>query len=83
MIISQTGKKINSYQDLMYAMALRARELADMKMDQLRRWYPATAETDTELVRLCKESGYSRGQMIEDILTEEFDVEFDKEFANE
>lgn len=84
MIISHyDGKPIATYRDLMYAMALRARELANMSMDMLRASYPETTETRAQLVRYCKESGFTKGQIIEAILVEDFDLDFDVEFANE
>jgi hypothetical protein len=65
--------------DLIGKIAVRARELADWKLDALRAEYPETTETRAELVRLCKERGLTRGQMIEAILVEEFTYEFDVE----
>jgi hypothetical protein len=60
-------------QNLMWKMALRARELADMKLNDLRMLYPETTDTEMELVRYCKMMGYTRGQIIEAVLCEEFD----------
>jgi hypothetical protein len=65
--------------DLVEKMAKRAGELANQPMDFLRRSYPETTETDAELIKLCKEMKYTRGDMIYAILSEEFNEEFDKE----
>lgn len=61
--------------DLMYGMALRARELADEKMRSLR-WlahesegYCSQHEADVAM------KGKSRGELIEIILTDEFDLD--------
>jgi hypothetical protein len=69
----------HTYNTLVGKMAQRAKELADMAMDDLRRLYPETTETPQELVRLCKQQRLSRGKLIEVILYEEFEVEFDCE----
>lgn len=65
--------------DFANKIILRAKELADRKMDDLRAAYPATTDTRAELIRLCKEEGLSRGQLIEAILVEEFIQDFDTE----
>ena len=79
-MIHRDGTVLKSYRDLMYAMALRAKKLADMPIDELRMNYPEVTETLGELVRLCKNNKLSRGQMIEDILIDNFDIDFDLEF---
>lgn len=70
--------EIKSYRDLMYAIAKRAKELGDMKMPDLR--YAAGFGCDTEYEAQQKSKGVSRGSLIEEILVEEFDPEFDKDF---
>jgi hypothetical protein len=71
-----------SINDLVGKMAQRASQLADEPINMLRRGYPETTETDTQLVRFCKESRLSRGNMIEAILVEEFSLEFDQEIES-
>lgn len=59
--------------DLILRMAIRARQLADMPIDSLRASYPLLTETRAELVQHCKDAKYTRGEMIEAILIDEFD----------
>lgn len=59
-------------------LSARVRELADMPMDTLRAGYPEATETQSELVRLCKQRRITRGQMIEAIILEEFEDDFAK-----
>ena len=68
--------------DLIAKVATRAGELADLSIDALRSTYPTNTETRSELVRICKEIGYSRGQMIIAILLEEFDEEYPKQIED-
>jgi len=68
--------------DLVGKIATRARELADQKIDSLRAAYPEDTQTRSELVRLVKEQGLTRGQLIEAILVEEFMEEFDREIPS-
>ena len=70
--------EINSYRDLMYAIAKRAKELGDLKMPELRSAAGFGCNTDWEAQQ--KSQGCSRGELIEEILTEEFDPEFDRDF---
>lgn len=58
---------------LMYAIAKRAKEYADLTIDQLRGCYPETTDTENELVRHCRSMKYSRGDLIEAILVDEFE----------
>lgn len=58
--------------DLIGRIAERAKQLADEPINMLRRSYPEATETDTELVRYCIQSRFSRGDIIEAILVEEF-----------
>jgi hypothetical protein len=67
--------------DLIGNITIRARELADMKLDALRASYPEATDTPAELIRHCKELGLTRGQLIEAILVEEFLLEFDVEIG--
>jgi len=69
---NEVTKPINTWDDLVYAVAARASELADWKIDDLRAAYPETTETSEELIRHCRDMRYSRGKLLEAILTEEF-----------
>jgi hypothetical protein len=55
-----------------FAIAKRAGELADKSLDDLRASYPELTGTRAELIRYCRESGFTRGDMVEAILIEEF-----------
>lgn len=63
--------------DVVYAVAKRARELADKKMPELRECNGYGCYTPGEARR--KDAHKSRGEIIEEILTEEFTEEFPKE----
>lgn len=65
--------------ELIGKIAARAGQLADEKTDTLRAAYPEPTETAAELIRYCKESRFSRGEMIDAILLEEFSEEDDYE----
>ncbi len=65
----------NPIRDLMYQVIERARDLADLKMDELRSSFPELTNTQNELIRRCKDEGYTRGQLIKRILQEEFENE--------
>lgn len=69
--------------ELVANISTRVRHLADEPIDSLRRAYPETTETAAELVKLCKDQGLTRGQMIEAILVEEFVLEFDQYISDE
>jgi hypothetical protein len=65
--------------DFLGKVALRAKELADKPMDDLRAGYPELTDTRAELIRHTREMGLTRGGLIEAILVEEFSFEFDRE----
>ena len=69
--------------ELVSAIAKRAGELAEMKMNMLRSSYPETTETGSELIRLCREQRLSRADMVDHILLEEFSLEFDLELETD
>lgn len=73
--------KIKTYNDLVYAVAKRARELGDLKMPELRESAGYNCEDGAEARRVHAHTG--RGELIEYILTEEFCEEFDKDFEDE
>ena len=62
----------------MYAIAKRAKELGDMKMPELKAASGFGCTTDYDIRKKCE--GCSRGDLIEEILVEEFDIEFDIDF---
>ena len=72
---------INSYNDLVYAVAKRARELGDLKMPELRSEAGYNCDTFAEAQRVNAHMG--RGELIELVLTEEFVEEFDRDFSSE
>lgn len=72
-----------TYNELIAHIAVRVRELANEPIDVLRRGFPETTETDSELIRLCKERGLSRGDIIEAILLDEYSEEFDFDMTTE
>lgn len=59
-----------TYNDLVGAMAKRAHYLANLKLDELRSTAGYGVHTQAEAIRHNKES--NRGELIEQILTEEF-----------
>jgi len=70
--------KFNDANDLVYALAARAKELANMGMRQLRTaqyGVDAPGQAQYEFAHL------NRGELVENVLTEEFVEEFPKEFA--
>lgn len=71
---------IKSYNDLVYAVAKRARELGDLKMPELRSAAGYNCDTFGEAQRA--NAHLSRGGLIELILTEEFIEESDKDFED-
>lgn len=80
--ISPNGKtKIRSYRDLMYAMASRAHQLSLKKMDELR--LDAGYNCSTEYEARQKSKHCNRGQLVEEILIEEFDIDYDRDFEME
>lgn len=68
-----------TYNELIDKIAKRAGELASEPIDHLRSQYPETTDTQAELIRYCKESGFSKADLVRGILYDEFDVEFDYE----
>ena len=71
-------KMEKSYNNLVYALAKKAKELANLKMNELRERAGYNCDTPSEARR--EHAHESRGEIIEIILTEEFVEEFDKEF---
>jgi hypothetical protein len=69
-----------TYNDLVFAIAKRAKDLADMKMHHLRIENGFNCNTFHEAYE--KDRYKSRGQIIEEILTEEFLEEFDTEISH-
>lgn len=67
--------------DLVEKLANRAKELVDLDMDSLRSTYPEATETRAELVKFCKDSGFTKGKLIQVILFDEFSLEFDKDIS--
>lgn len=70
--------KIQTYNDLVYAVAKRARDLGNQKMPELRASAGYGCDTFAESNRVY--AHMKRGELIEYILTEEFVEEFDKDF---
>lgn len=73
--------KINTYNDLVYAVSKRARELGNLKMPELRDAAAYNCETHAEARRIHAHTG--RGELIDIILTEEFIEEVDRDFEEE
>jgi hypothetical protein len=69
-----------TYNDLVYAVAKRAKELANLKMPDLRSAAGYGCDTPAEAKRTHAHE--DRGSLIDLILTEEFVEEFDKEFVD-
>jgi hypothetical protein len=69
----------DTYRTLLYAVTERARELADLPLPQLRLWHPDVVGTGSgyEAKQVCH--GLTRGEIIECILDEQFDIEFDRD----
>lgn len=61
--------------ELLYRIAERAKELADLPMDTLRSMYPENTETRAAIIAYCKTMKFSRGDLIEAILAEEFEYD--------
>ena len=70
-----------SYNDLVYALAKRAKELANMKMNELRETGGYNCDTPGQARRMHANS--DRGEMVEYNLVEEFVEESDTAFAEE
>lgn len=73
-----TSSKMTNNQ-LVAKIGERALYLADLGMDDLRSWFPEVTDTREQLIKYCKDQRYTRGQIINAILLEEFQTEFDKE----
>lgn len=71
--------QIKSYNDLVYAVAKRARELSDMRMNALRSTCGYGCDTDAEAIRLHRYA--KRGELVEYALVEEFCEETDVDFS--
>lgn len=69
---------IKTYNDLVYAVAKRARELGELKLPDLRVAAGYGCDTFAEAERMNRYR--TRGDLIEEILTEEFVEENDKDF---
>ena len=67
-----------SYRDVMFMVAKRAAELANMTMVELRLCNGYGCNTENECHQ--KDKGKSRGEIIEEILMEELDIDCDKDF---
>lgn len=60
----------------------RVQELGDMSMDNLRATYPETTDTRSELVRHVKEMKLTRGEIMRDIISDEFSYDFDQDIES-
>ncbi len=69
-------KPITTYNQLVYALSKRARYLAGESMDALRLHAGFNCSSPGEARSMNK--GKSRGELLEDILTEEFCLELDR-----
>lgn len=67
-----------TYNDLVYALAKRAKELGEMKMNELRVAAGYNCDTEAEAIRMNQHE--TRGSLIEIILTEEFIEDNDRDF---
>lgn len=65
--------------ELIEAVAKRAGELAEKPIDYLRTSYPLEGDSAADLKRHLKRRGLTRGELIRDIVCEEFFLEDDKE----
>jgi len=73
--------KYQNVNDVVYAVAKRARELADKRMDELRLANGYGCNTPSEA--RAKDRYKSRGDIIEELLTEEFIEEFPQDLDQE
>jgi hypothetical protein len=69
------GDEWKDVNDVIYAVAKRARELANESMDELRLTLTSSAEGSLHAARQ-EFTGYTKGELIEAILTEEMCEEF-------
>jgi DNA-directed RNA polymerase subunit K/omega len=72
--------KFANHNDLVYAVAARAKELGNMEMPELSR---AQYGVDTPGQALKEFAHEDRGTLVENVLLEEFIEEFPREFADE
>jgi hypothetical protein len=70
-----------TYNELVGKIAHRAGELSSMPIDSLRAMMPETTDTRSELVRLHKH--VNRATLVETILYDEFEKEFDAELPED
>ncbi len=66
-----------TFNELIEKIAARAKTLADLKMDELRACHPESTDTRSQLITFCKKERLSRGEIIQEILDDEFRLEFD------
>ncbi len=67
-----------TFNDVVYMIALRAKELGDEKMRMLRMINAYDCDNENQMKE--KDQGKSRGDIIEEILIEEFVLDNDKDF---
>jgi hypothetical protein len=69
--------------DLVGAISERVNQLADLKMPELRLTHPQVEGTGTNYEGNQVTLGMTRGQIIADIILDEFSLEFDKDIEEE
>lgn len=74
-MIGPRGEVIKTYNDLVYAVARRIRELGEYKMDDLRSHAGWNCNSPADAIRFHKYE--TRGSLLEIIITEEFCLEND------
>lgn len=67
--------------DYLYLIAKRAKTLADMSMPQLRDTNGYNCDNSSQAQE--KSRGMTRGELVEQILLEEYDKEFPREFVED
>lgn len=74
-----------TYNELVGKIAQRAKELTSMKMNQLRMEHHDAAETEVSTQNNANVilKGKTQGELVEDILVDEFSAEFDFEIEKE
>jgi len=70
------SRNMKTVNELLEKVINRTKELADASINDVRSQYPETTETSAELIKHCKDFGYTKGEMIEAILLDEFFPEF-------
>lgn len=73
--------KIKSYNEVIYFIATKAKELADLKMPALRISAGYDCVTNQDIKQATQ--GMTRGQLIEIILTEEYTLDQDIDLEDE